>query len=211
MLKYYLFSILLIISISSFSQRHEIGIQGKYIYGYPIGIKNEATGTESGWGMGVYYCYKPLSWLGLRSGINYRNLNEGFDFFQTNIRHSLLLPIQMLLSPASCLSFSCGFYMRNLIRRPLLKECWNIDEEKYFLLKNHPIFGYHAGVVWKAKYFHLELFCEQDITSWMGSSDLMLIQKYDPYGFFKKQAKSFVAGISVEVPLWKYIGKIRKR
>lgn len=215
-----LFGLLLLMALSGLGQKHEVGVDGGFLFGNPVGKANNDNLKGGGKG-GVYYRYVLNKWIGVQGGLDYQNFVEDGEYLDKEmaLRHSLTVPVRAVVFPRSRFSILGGLYMRKLFG-DTKKTChiygsgWEETQDGSSLfdkmrvrLGNRPVWGYEAGVAWNHKSWRLVVSFRQDFTSWMLKDEHEIIyRKYD-YAFAgrfpQKLPKSTTCHLTVEVPLWR--------
>lgn len=186
--------------ISVQAQKHETGIHGGWLYGYPKGEANSSI-MKGGWSAGGYYRYTVNRWVGVESGLDYtrKKCEVGNDYWE----NSLSIPLNVIVFPSFRFSLFGGVYMKNRLGTSFLWGGTNLStgEDDYYILKEKkPAFGYNAGVKWNMKYWRLVIFCQQDLTSWV--KDFHKVMLYEGWPTVKPY-KSFSINLTAEIPLWR--------
>ena len=192
-----LFGLLLLMALPGLGQKHEVGVDGGFLFGNPVGKANND------------------------KGLDYQNFVEDGEYLDKEmaLRHSLTVPVRAVVFPRSRFSILGGLYMRKLFG-DTKKTChiygsgWEETQDGSSLfdktrvrLGNRPVWGYEAGVAWNHKSWRLVVSFRQDFTSWMLKDEHEIIyRKYD-YAFAgrfpQKLPKSTTCHLTVEVPLWR--------
>lgn len=194
LLKFVLLNLCLVFVFSVHAQKHEVGINGGWLYGYPKG-KYTSSSMEGGWSVGGYYRYTMNKWIGAESGLDY--IRKKYQFEKDNWENSLSIPLNVVVFPKFRFSLFGGIYFRNRLGKSTVLLGYNqITNEKIFYhVEKNPIWGYTAGVKWNMKYFRLVFSCKQDMNSW--------IKDFDRIRSDIKLPKSFSFNFTAEIPLWR--------
>lgn len=194
-MKYFIISLFLLLNLSAYTQKHEIGIGGGWIQGYPEGKKNSNI-IYGGWNAGAYYQYIPSQWIGIQSGLYFERQNPKHD-------NHCLIPIKAIVFPKFRFSLIGGVYMRNMLNSYLFSDSYDaaVHKKLYVNFPTKPAWGYELGAKWNMKYCRLILSYRQDFSSWVYSKDIRYIRLYSWYTEFTPKRNTF--SLEVEIPLWR--------
>lgn len=195
-MRYIIFIYLFLFAISAYAQKHEVGVNGGGVFGYPGGKSTNGT-IRSGWSAGGYYRYTLNKWVGAESGLEY--VRKKYEFDKDIWENSLSIPLNVVVFPKFRFSLFGGIYFRNRLGKNTVSLGYfpGDDEESFYQVEKRPVWGYTAGVKWNMKYFRLVFSCKQDMNSWMKDFDRMW------HGIDEKAPKSFSFNITAEIPLWR--------
>lgn len=204
-MKYFITIFLIILVLPSLAQKHEVGIQGGWLYGYPHGKTNSNT-MYGGWDVGGYYRYSLNKWVGAESGLDYTR--KKFYFKRDLWENSLSIPLNVVVFPKFRFSLFGGIYLKNRLGTNTLSETiiksdglgLKTMEYSSYQVEKKPVWGYTVGAKWNMKYCRLVVSCKQDITSWM--KDFHKVWYYVGYPLVKPY-KSFSLNLTAEIPLWR--------
>lgn len=196
LLKFVLLNLCLVLVISVQAQKHEVGVNGGGVFGYPGGKSTNGT-IRSGWSAGGYYRYTLNKWIGAESGLEY--VRKKYEFEGDNWENSLSIPLNVVTFPKFRFSLFGGIYFRNRLGKKTVSLGHNpiTNEEFFYQVEKRPVWGYTAGVKWNMKYCRLVFSCKQDMNSWMKDFDRMW------HGIDEKAPKSFSFNFTAEIPLWR--------
>lgn len=189
LLKFVLLNLCLVFVFSVHAQKHEVGVNGGGVFGYPGGKSTNGT-IRSGWSAGGYYRYTLNKWVGAESGLEY--VRKKYEFEGDNWENSLSIPLNVVAFPKFRFSLFGGIYFRNRLGKKTVSLGHNpiTNEEIFYQVEKRPVWGYTAGVKWNMKYFRLVFSCKQDMNSWMKDFDRMW------HGIDEKAPKSFSFNIT---------------
>ena len=86
----------LLIAGSVAAQRHETGISGGGLLENSAGEVNNSN-WNGGWMTGAYYKYSPVKWIGLQTGIYYKNVGRDLNTSKLTPRGSILFPLSAVV------------------------------------------------------------------------------------------------------------------
>lgn len=199
LLKFVLLNLCLVLVISVQAQKHEVGINGGWLYGYPKG-KSASSVMYGGWSAGGYYRCTLNKWVGAESGLEYTRKKYGFveDVWE----NSLSIPLNVVVLPSFRFSLFGGIYLKNRLGKNTLSSGINMvtGEQSFYQVEKKPVWGYTAGVKWNMKYCRLIFSCKQDMNTWMKDFDKVL--HYEGW-YLNKPHKSFSINLTAEIPLWR--------
>lgn len=186
----------LLLVVSAKAQKHEVGVNGGWLSGYPYG-KSASSVMQGGWSAGGYYRYTLNKWIGAESGLEYTR--KKYDFAGDVWENSLSIPLNVVVFPKFRFSLFGGIYFKNRLGKKTISLGYNpyTNEETFLPVEKSPVWGYAAGVKWNMKYCRLVFSCKQDINSWLKNFDRMW------HGIDEKAPKSFSLNITAEIPLWR--------
>ena len=215
-----LFGLLLLMALPGLGQKHEVGVDGGFLFGNPVGKANNDNLKGGGKG-GVYYRYVLNKWIGVQGGLDYQNFVEDGEYLDKEmaLRHSLTVPVRAVVFPRSRFSILGGLYMRKLFgdtKRTWWKDRYEFSEEGgdhntfdkvRVRFGNRPVWGYEAGVAWNHKSWRLVVSFRKDLSSWMLKKEYNRVaeQFFAPWfdDFPREMPKSTTCHLTVEVPLWR--------
>lgn len=204
LIKYIVLIFCLVLVFSVQAQKHEVGVQGGWLYGYPYGKTNSRT-MHGGWNVGGYYRYTLNKWVGAESGLDYTR--KKFEFEGELWENSLSVPLNVVVFPKFRFSLFGGIYFKNRLgTNTLSKTIMKSDglglvtiEYSSYQVEKKPVWGYTVGAKWNMKYCRLVISCKQDMTSWI--KDFHKVWDYE--GWIVKPYKSFSLNLTAEIPLWR--------
>jgi hypothetical protein len=177
--------IILVLSCAKgFGQKHEAGINAGVISVNPK--RQQVTDMVFGYQLGGYYQYSPFRYAGVQAGVQYRRVNMNFTLTMPmytgvpDLKHQLLLPMEVILFPHACFSWLAGGYFEYLFGK--------VQETPGFQSYKHPVFGVTGGARCNFKHFRLRVDLKRDVNAWI--TGLM-------------EGKSLALNLSIEVPLWR--------
>lgn len=196
-MKYLIVCLLVLSAIFSQAQRHETGVAAGGFYANTLG-KTDHT-WYGGWSGGIYYKYTPLKWVGIQSGLYYQNVSRRLSL-SSNLKHSLVLPIRLILFSDFRFNFLGGIYMENLMGNFRSSDHYDegIKDFQYINFDKKPIFGYEIGGKWNMKYFNLVIAYRRDFTSWMND-----VNRIHIYTAIKEAPKASAIHATLEIPIWR--------
>lgn len=194
--KFMLINLGFLFALSVHAQKHEVGVNGGWLSGYPYG-KSTSSVMQGGWSAGGYYRYTLNKWVGAESGLEYTR--KKYEFEGDNWENSLSIPLNVVVFPKFRFSLFGGIYFRNRLGKKtvLLGHKPMTNEEIFLQVEKSPVWGYAAGVKWNMKYCRLVFSCKQDMNSWLKNFDRMW------HGIDEKAPKSFSINLTAEIPLWR--------
>lgn len=196
LLKFVLLNLCLVFVFSVHAQKHEVGVNGGWLSGYPYG-KSASSVMQGGWSAGGYYRYTLNKWIGAESGLEYTR--KKYDFAGDVWENSLSIPLNVVVFPKFRFSLFGGIYFRNRLGKKTVSVGHKpmTNEEIFLQVEKSPVWGYAAGVKWNMKYCRLVFSCKQDMNSWLKNFDRMW------HSIDEKAPKSFSLNITAEIPLWR--------
>ena len=191
----------LLIAGSVAAQRHETGISGGGLLENSAGEVNNSN-WNGGWMAGAYYKYSPVKWIGLQTGIYYKNVGRDLNTSKLTPRGSILFPLSAVVFSGFKFNLSGGIYIEHLTDN-LRYVIGYLPETKTYIydkIDKRPAWGYELSGKWNMKYCNLVFTFQKCFSSWM--KDYQKV-RWD-FPLIKATPKSTTLYLSLEVPIRRF-------